>query len=288
MADPTEQPSYRDVPVGDQGELASAWTSPAGPSPARIYDYLLGGKDNYAADRAAAEKVLSVVPHGRGIARANRRFLLRAVRYMAGQGIAQFIELGTGLPTRPAVHEAARSLVPDARVLYVDNDPTVTVHNHALLAGHEGIEAVLGDLREPYGIFASPELERLIDFDQPTGVLFVAVLHFIPPEDDPESTVRAFTKYLAPGSHLALSHVTSDGTDPDVIGAIDDVYKAASTPAVFRTADQIRAFFADVDLIPPGLADVTAWPRVSPPAQRPALRVLAGVGRRPAAGSRRW
>jgi hypothetical protein len=286
MADPMASFSDYDLPARDQGGLVPAWINPAVPSPARIYDYLLAGKDNYAADRAAAENILSAVPHGRSLARANRRFLVRAVRYMAGQGVAQFIDLGTGIPARPAVHDVARSLIPDARVLYVDNDPVVTVHNRALLAGRDGIEATHGDLREPYGIFASPELERLIDFSQPVGMLFVAVLHFIPSEDDPESTVRAFSKYLVPGSYLALSHVTSDGSDPSVISAIEGVYKTASAPAVFRTADQIRALFAGLDLIPPGVVDVTSWPwRRSAPVQRPALRVLAGVGCRPASSA---
>jgi hypothetical protein len=276
-------PSDGDLPADGQDGLPSTWIDPTVPSPARIYDCLLGGKDNYAADRAAVESLLRAVPHARAIARANRRFLERSVQYMVERGISQFIDLGTGFPSRPAVHDVARVLIPDARVLYVDNEPVVTAHNRALLAGRGGIEAVHGDLREPYGIFASPELERLIDFTQPVGMLLVAVLHFIPPEDDPESAVRVFTKYLVPGSYLAQSHLCRDGTDPNVIAAIEDVYKTASAPAVFRTAGQIRAFFGCLDLIPPGLADVTAWPGRSPaPAQSPALQVLAGVARRSA------
>lgn len=287
MADLAELP-------GDSGWLsgidpdgrAPVGIDPRVPSPARMYDYYLGGKDNYAADRAAAEIALSAVPHGRTIARANRRFLARAVQLMAKRGVAQFVDLGTGIPTRPAVHDIARSLIPDARVLYVDNDPVVTAHNRALLAGSEGIEAVHGDIREPYKIFASPELQRLIDFGQPTGLLFVAVLHFIPPEDDPESAVRVFTKYLVPGSYLAVSHITSDGTHPDVIAAVEDAYKTASAPAVFRTVGQIRMFFDGLDLIPPGLADVTNWPGRGPAtAQSPALQFLAGVGHRAGAGN---
>ena len=284
MADLAELP-------GDSGRLSGidpdgpvpAGIDPRVPSPARMYDYYLGGKDNYAADRVAAEIALSVVPHGRAIARANRRFLARAVEFMAKRGVAQFVDLGTGIPTRPAVHDIARSLIPDARVLYVDNDPVVTAHNRALLAKDEGIEAVHGDIREPYKIFGSPELQRLIDFGQPVGLLFVAVLHFIPPEDDPESSARTFTKYLVPGSYLAVSHITSDGTHPDVIAAVEDAYKTASAPAVFRTASQIRAFFDGLDLVPPGLADVTSWPGRSPGAARsPALGFLAGIGHRSA------
>jgi len=272
-----------DTSAGDAADLTSAWVNPAVPTPARIYSYLLGGKDYYAADQAAAEDVLRAVAHGRAIARANRRFVARAVQHMASRGIAQYIDLGTGFPASPAVHDMARTLIPDARVLYVDNDPVVTVHNRALLAGCPGIEAIQGDIREPHGIFTSAEFERLIDLGQPVGVLLAAVLHFIPPEDDPESAVRAVIKAVAPGSCVAVSHVSGDGTDPGVITALEEVYKMASAPAVFRTADQIRAFFDGLDLIPPGLADVRSWPgRRTAPAPHPALQVLAGVGRRPA------
>jgi S-adenosyl methyltransferase len=249
-------------------------------SPARIYSYLLDGQDYCTADQAAAGNALSAVPQAPSIARANRRFVARAVRYMAGQGIAQFVDLGSGLPARPAVHDVARSVVPSARVLYVDNDPCVTARYRGRSARCEGIGVVHGDIREPHGIFASPQLEQLIDFGQPLGLLLAAVLHFIPPEDDPEIAVRAFVKHLAPGSCLAVSHVTSDGTHPSVVAAIEDAYKTASTPVVFRTADQIRGFFDGLSLVSPGLADVTSWPgRMPPPEQSPALRALAGVAR---------
>lgn len=281
MTNSQAPPNGVDPPASGRGRLAPTWVDPAVPSPARIYDCLLGGKDNYESDRAAATSVLKAVPDARAVARANRRFVERAVRYMAGQGVAQFIDLGTGVPARPAVHEVARTLIPNACVLYVDNDPVVTVHNQALLGGREGVEAIHGDIREPYAIFASKELERLIDFDRPVGLLLVAVLHLIPPEDDPQSSIRTFLKYLVPGSYLAVSHLCSDGTDPAAIAAIENVGKTATAPAVFRTATQIRAFFNGLDLIPPGLADITAWPsRLPAPTQRPALRVLAGVARR--------
>jgi hypothetical protein len=251
-------------------------------SAARIYDYYLGGHDNYPADQAAAENALSAVPQGRTIARANRRFLARAVLYMADQGIGQFIDLGTGIPTRPNVHEVARSVIPGTRVVYVDNDPLVTAHNRGLLARTEGIAAVRGDIREPHRILASPELGQLIDFDQPVGVLFVAVLHFIPPEDDPESLIRSFTMCMTGGSYLAVSHISSDGTSPDVAAAVRRAYQMASAPAVFRTADQIHGFFDGLDLVPPGLTDVLSWPSRTPVGvSPPALSILAGVGSKP-------
>jgi hypothetical protein len=268
------------LPASAQDRPTQTRIDPTVPSRARIYDYLLGGKDNYASDRAAATSMLRAVPHARAVARANRRFVERAVRHMAEAGVAQFIDLGTGFPARPAVHDIARTLIPDARVLYVDNDPVVTVHNKALLAGGEGVEAINGDIREPYAIFASPELKQLIDLDRPIGLLLAAVLHLIPPEDDPDSNIRTFIKYLMPGSYLAVSHLCRDGTDPDIIAAIENVGKKATAPAVFRTTGQIQAFLDGLDLIPPGLADITAWPGRQPaPAQRPALRVLAGVAR---------
>jgi hypothetical protein len=222
-------------------------------------------------------------PDGTSIARANRRFVARAVRYMAGHGIAQFVDLGSGLPARPAVHDVARSVVPSARVLYVDNDPCVTARYRSRSAPCQGIGVIRGDIREPHGIFASPQFGRLIDFAQPLGLLLAAVLHFIPPEDDPETAVRGFVKYLVPGSCLAVSHVTNDGTHPSVVAAIEDADKTASAPVVFRTADQIRGFFDGLRLVSPGLTDMISWPgRMPAPAQPQALRVLAGVARSPA------
>jgi len=280
MADPTTQPGpwWR---CEDEENPVPLGIDPTIPSPARMYDYYLGGKDNYAADRAAAEKALSVVPHGRQIAQANRHFLAHAVVLMANHGVRQFIDLGTGIPTSPSVHELARMIQPDAHVLYVDNDPVVTAHNQALLATSTGIQAIHGDIRQPYGIFTSPELDQLIDFDQPVGILFVAVLHFIPEEDEPAALVTTFTSYMAPGSYLALSHITSDGTGPQVVATIQDAYAHASAPAIFRTRSQIAAFFAGLELEPPGLVDVAGWfpfARTTP-TQPPAVGFLGGVGR---------
>ena len=187
---------------------------PSVPSPARMYDYYLGGKDNFAADREAAEQALSVVPFGREVARANRQFLVRAVTFMARSGIGQFIDLGTGLPTRPNVHEVARSVLPDARVLYVDNDPMVCSHARALLATNDGVAAIQGDIRTPQAILNDPVTRELIDFTRPVGVLFVAVLHFLTDDDQPWEQVAAFRWRMASGSMLAVSHITSDGTPP--------------------------------------------------------------------------
>lgn len=253
------------------------------PSPARMYDYYLGGKDNFPADRVAAETALSVVPDGRAVARANRRFMVRAVRYLARQGINQFVDLGTGIPTSPNVHEVARGIIPDARVVYVDNDPVVTAHNRALLANNNsGIAAVHGDIRYPLDIATSDALRQAIDFSQPVAALFVAVLHFLTNGEDPYNSVCVFRDRMPAGSYLVVSHITSDGTDHAVMAAIRDAYSSASAPAVFRSRKDIRQLFAGFRLVSPGLVEVSAWRGNNrKPADLPALRFLGGVGRKP-------
>lgn len=252
-------------------------------SPARIYDYYLGGKDNLPVDREIAERALSVVPDGRELARANRYFLVRAVSYLASQGINQFIEIGTGIPTRPNVHGVARLVNRWAVVAYVDNDPQVVVHNRALLADDSRIVAVAGDVRDPAGIASDPEVLKVIDFSRPVGVLFAAVLHFVTDEENPWASVAYFRDLMAPGSHLVLSHVTSDDSDPGAVATIREAYAGAAAPAVFRTARQIGEFFDGLSLVAPGIVDVSQWR--SPPGEplpAPAVRFLAGVGRKDA------
>jgi len=275
---PMGGPSEPDMTAKDSGRIAAPGFDPSIPSPAQMYDYYLGGKDNFPADREAAEQALSVVPFGRDVARANRQFLARAVTHMARGGIAQFIDLGTGLPTKPNVHEVARSVHPDARVLYVDNDPMVCSHARALLATNDGVAAIQGDIRAPQAILNDPITCTLIDFTRPVGVLFVAVLHFLTDEDHPWKRVAAFRCRMAGSSMLAVSHITSDGTPPEVQATIQDAYAEASAPAVFRTRQQIESFFVGLDLIEPGLVEVGAWRslRPSPPAP---LRFLGGVAR---------
>jgi len=251
------------------------------PSPARIYDYYLGGKDNFPVDREVAEQALSVVPEGRELARANRHFLVRAVSYLAAHGIDQFIDLGTGIPTSPSVHEAARAVNPGVRVAYVDNDTQVVIHNRALLAGYDGISAVAGDVRYPAEITDDPGVCKLVDFSRPAGVLFVAVLHFVTDAEDPWGSVAHFRELMAPGSYLVVSHVTSDGSDPDAVNAIRGAYANASAPAVFRTARRVGDFFDGFRLDYPGIVDVSQW-RPLPGAAAPeiSVRVLAGVGKK--------
>jgi hypothetical protein len=247
-----------------------------------MYDYYLGGKDNFAADREAAEKVLSVVPDGRAIARANRKFLARAVSMLARRGIRQFIDLGTGIPTSPNVHEVARSITPGARVAYIDNDPIVFVHSRAVLPADDGVASIMGDIRYPNELLASRQLRKVVDFGEPVGVIFTAVLHFLTEEQNPQDSVTAFRKNIAPGSYLIISHISSDGTAPEAVRTIENAYHDASAPAVFRTWDQIEAFFDGFDVVHPGIVDVSRWRRAGrQPAFPPALCFLGGVGKKP-------
>jgi hypothetical protein len=250
------------------------------PTPARMYDYYLGGKDNFQADREAAEKALSVVPSGRALARANRDFLVRAVKCLATQGIDQFIDVGTGIPTSPNVHEVARSVIPGARVVYVDTDPLVIAHDQALLVDSADITVVRGDIRQPREIMCDESVRGLIDFSRPVGVLFVAVLHFVTDEEYAHESVAVFRSSVPSGSYLVVSHITSDGSDPAVVRAIQDAYADATAPAVFQSIDGIGKFFDGFELLQPGLADVAEWRsgRKPEPAE---IRFFGGVGRKP-------
>jgi hypothetical protein len=283
LAAVTDLPCTGTAPVTPRGARSLPDIDVTTPSPARIYDYYLGGKDNFPADRQAAELALSVVPDGRAVARANRRFMVRAVRYLARNGIKQFIDLGTGIPTSPNVHEVAREITSDARVVYVDNDPVVTIHNRALLANNnDGVAALHGDIRYPLEIAKSRTLRRVIDLAQPVAVLFIAVLHFLTNGEDPCNSVCTFRDLMPAGGYLVVSHITSDGTDPAVMAAIRDAYSKASAPAVFRSRSEIRQFFAGFDLVSPGLVEVSEWRGNNrPPTILPALRFLGGVGRKP-------
>lgn len=261
-------------------EQTSAVTAldPSRPSAARIYDYLLGGKDNFAVDREAAERVLVVAPDQRRLARANRAFLIRAVRVLAGAGIRQFIDLGTGLPTSPSVHEVARAADPGARVVYVDKDPIVKVHNDALLATDDNIVSLLADLAGIDDLLADPHLRRLIDFTEPVGVLCVAVLHVVADRHDPAGIVAACRRRMAVGSHLVLSQFSAD-SDPEAMAELRAVAGGTPVETYFRSREEIRGFFGDLEFLPPGLVDVEAW-RPDRPSQPTRLKIAGGVARR--------
>jgi hypothetical protein len=250
---------------------------------ARIYDALLGGKDNYAADRQAAEELLKVVPGAAKAARENRAFLGRTVRFLAGEaGIRQFLDIGTGLPTLGNVHEIAQAANPAARVVYSDHDPVVVLHANVLLADAVTVGAVNADLRYPLDLLTSPAVRALIDFDEPVAVLLVAVLHFLEDSENPWKIVDCIKDHMAPGSYLAVSHVTGDDIPPDATQQAREVYENASAPGVARTHEDIARFLDGLVMLSPGLVNVSDW-RPDHIARKPRETLFyAGVGRKAA------
>ncbi len=258
---------------------------PSRPSVARMYDYYLGGKDNFAVDRKVAESMMISVPESVRMVASNREFLVRAVHHLAAEeGIRQFLDIGSGLPTRRNVHEVARAGAPDSRVVYVDHDPLAVVHGRALLAVDGNTRYVQGDLREPQQVLGDPQVHTLIDFDRPVAVLLVAVLHFVGEHDDPARILRELRDRMVPGSYLVISHILDDPR-PHEIGRI---LNAAGAPRWYpRTREQVLAFFEGFDLIGPGLTLLPQWrapgaePAETEPDRAQELRwQVAGVGRR--------
>ncbi|MEO3891295.1 SAM-dependent methyltransferase [Nonomuraea sp. B5E05] len=244
----------------DRTPSPSSGVNPNTPSIARVYDYFLDGKDNFAADRELAEQVLKVAPNARTTARANRTFLVRATEAVVEAGIRQFVDLGTGVPTSPNVHEVAQRTIPDARVAYVDNDPIVLVHARALLAGiRPDVIAIEADLRDPKNILDHPGLRAHIDFSRPTAFLLVAMLHLLTDEDRPEKLVEAVRDRMAPGSYLILSHLWDDPDGVARAGAEEYAHRKASASVVPRTTEQIQRFFDGFELIQPGLVFLDQW-----------------------------
>ena len=229
------------------------------PSVARIYDYLLFGKDNFVADREAAEKLMQSRMEPRRHALANRAFLVRAVRFLAEQGISQYIDLGSGLPTTPSVHEIAREVLPGARVVYVDHDPIVVTHNDALLATNDGVATIRADLREPKEILSHPRFWKIIDFSEPVAVLLVSVLHFISDEEDPPGIIAQFRDRMSPGSYLTISAGTTEGAVPEMITDVKNTYEGARAPFTLRSRAAITGLFDGFDLVEPGLVSPTEW-----------------------------
>lgn len=252
------------------------------PSVARVYDFLLGGAHNFASDRDLATGLLRVEPQARELARANRAFLRRAVRTLAASGVAQFVDIGSGIPTQGNVHEVAQSVNPDARVVYVDNDDVAVAHSRAILAGNDQTAVLQADMRRPADILADPELKRLVDPSEPVAFLLVAALHLVKPEEDPGGIVAAFRDAAAPGSHLVVSHLTHEA-QPGKTAAIGKLYDRASSPAVARSHAEILRFFDGWELLDPGLVYVPLWrPDEGEAVDDPErFLVYGGVGRLP-------
>ncbi|MFC9969268.1 SAM-dependent methyltransferase [Spirillospora sp. NPDC127200] len=252
---------------------------PTRPAPARIYDYFLGGKDNYEADRAVAEQLLKLDPEVARAVRENRRFLGEAVRHLVQEeGVRQFLDIGAGLPTQDNVHQVAHRHAPDARVVYVDNDPMVLAHGRALLDG--GSTTILrADLRDPGEILAHPEVTKVIDFTEPVAILLVAVLHFLPDEQDPEAVVATLRDALPPGGFLVLTHGTADGVDGKMEQATE-AYRPASSQLALRSRQQVEPFFGDLEMLEPGLTWIQDWWPPGPVVPSARKGLYAGVARK--------
>ncbi|WP_241561109.1 SAM-dependent methyltransferase [Streptomyces orinoci] len=245
-----------------------------------MYDYYLGGRDNYEVDRQAAESVIRLVPDARPSARANRAFMHRAVREVVRRGVRQIIDIGTGIPTSPNTHEVARESAPDARVVYIDNDPIVATHAGAKLTNTPGTGFVLADVREPEAILAHPVVRELIDFDQPVALLLVAVLHFIKDEEDPAGILATLGQALPAGSCLVLTHGTGD-FHQHIEGDAADFYKNATAQLRVRSFAEFVPFFDGYELLEPGVVQAPLWrPEGEPPTTEELARVAfyAGVG----------
>jgi hypothetical protein len=251
-------------------------------STARIYDYLLGGTNNTAADRQAADQLLLALPDAGVVAKANRAFMAEAVRQVAANGVTQFVDIGPSFPTRPNVHESARSVAPGARVAYVDHDPEVVTHTRELLAGDDLVTAFIGDAADIEGILANPELTSLIDLAEPICVLFVSVLHFVPPAQA-DAAVATIRDRIAPGSYLVISAGLNNEQNEPAQGLVQAAYSARTTLAG-RPKAEVAAYFGDFELLPPGLVHVADWPndRTSRSETLQMADMLAGVARKPA------
>jgi len=230
------------------------------PHVARMYDYFLGGSNNFAVDRAAAEQMLKLFPQTPLAAQANRRFLAEAVRWLAQEaGVRQFIDIGSGLPTRPNVHEVAQAVDKNTRVAYIDNDPLVRVHAGKLLAATPNTIMIEGDLRDPRALLDLPELREHIDFSQPVALLLVAVLHFIPETEQAYQITRTLYDALPSGSYVALSHATIGMNPEDLEQEAISIYRRANSGVFPRTSDEVAGFFTGLTPVGSGLVHISDW-----------------------------
>jgi SAM-dependent methyltransferase len=253
--------------------------------PARRYNYWLGGKDNFEADRISGDAVVETFPTMKIAALENRRFLRRAVAFLVKEaGVRQFLDIGTGIPSADNVHEVAQEIAPEARVVYVDNDPIVLAHARRLLASAPGgaTAYIHADLREPDAIFAHPDLRETLDLSRPVALMLVAVLHFFPESADPYGCVARLTGALPTGSYLAATHATTDFMPAVSSDTIDAAVKRESArsrdPGQFRDKTAFARFFAGMELVPPGIVSVSEWRSDNPPGERPSAADTMSYG----------
>jgi SAM-dependent methyltransferase len=280
-----------ELPRGDLLETSMerpAW-APQGidisvPSVSRIYDYYLGGSHNFEVDREAARKAMEFMPGLPKIMQANRAFMRRAVNYAVSEGITQFLDIGSGIPTFGNVHEVAQKASAESRVVYVDHDPVAVSHSRAVLDSNEQAVVVSADLRKPQQILDSPETTGLLDLERPVALLLVAVLHFLEDEDDPQSAVAQLRDALAPGSLVIVTHASYEGipVPQEQAGGAVDVYKNIRNPLVMRSREEIARFFEGYEMVEPGLVSMPLWRPHTPAEQEDpyAFAGFAGVGRK--------
>jgi SAM-dependent methyltransferase len=253
------------------------------PSPARIYDYLLGGAHNFAVDRQVAEQMIAVHPEARQAVLANRAFLRRVTQYLVDAGVRQYLDIGSGIPTVGHVHEIVQPAVPDTRVIYVDIDPVAVAHSRDILRGNDLTGVIEEDVRNPERILGSTAVSRLFDFDEPVAVLMMGLLHFVSDEDNPQDVLERLTEPLSSGSYLAISHMTNDGAQD--MDPTQEISRRADIEMTIRTRRQVEALFAGFDLIEPGVVWVPEWHPESPLDiyyDRPEMATsYGGVGRKP-------
>ncbi|MBN1172085.1 MAG: SAM-dependent methyltransferase [Micromonosporaceae bacterium] len=252
------------------------------PSVARMYDYYLGGSHNFTADRIAAAKVVGAMPAVPRIARANRAFLHRAIRYLLGQGVRQFLDVGSGIPTVGNVHDVAQRIAPETRVVYADVDTVAVALFQRLLEHNDRAVAIRGDLTQPKELITHPDVRGILDLDEPVGVLMVAVLPFVRDDAACRESTTWLRDHLPVGSHLALSHGLDTGFDPGQARAVEDVYEMTATPVTSRSRQRVLRFLSGFHLVEPGLVPPSRWRPDAPedPAGRPEeTGVVVGVGR---------
>nr|WP_236719073.1 SAM-dependent methyltransferase [Wenjunlia vitaminophila] len=278
---PEETPEWM-RPVDGQREPVDLRTHVA--HPARVYDFALGGKTNFAADREAAERTMSASPNMPTAARENRAFMHRAVRHLAGQGVRQFLDIGTGIPTSPNLHEVVQAVAPEARVVYVDNDPIVLGHARALLTSTaEGRTAYIdADLTDPAAILASEELGEVLDFHEPVALTLFAVLHFLPADLDQDEIVRRLLEPLPSGSYLAISHLTADFAPDRVKRGVREYNTLSSTALRYVDQPGMERFFSDLEMLEPGVVPAQRWRPDGPvTASDSDVCLYGGVARKP-------
>ena len=269
----------------DDHEVRLSKIDTSAPHPARRYNYFLGGKDNFAADRESGEELARAFPGVRESALANRAALQRIVRYLAAEaGVRQFLDIGTGLPTANNTHEVAQAVAPASRIVYVDNDPLVLTHARALLtSSDEGSTAYIeADIRDPDAILNSAAIRDALDFSQPVAIMLIAVLHFIQDDDAVDAIVRRLADTLPTGSYLAVTHTTWDFLAPEVLAQVRAMTDAGRVDAWARPREKIQGFFAGFDIVEPGVVPTTRW-RPDPDTVPYDLRNVAawaGVGRK--------